>query len=169
MTRLVAGLPVDADQVAPEGVVPPDVVVAHRGAVAPAVGTADQSLVDPRELEGPVAQLLLVRRAGGQIERPAPEQGCAVVGTLALGVEHPVVADHVEHDAIAVVVGVERVEHVAGRHLEPPDVGAVAAERDEPDAGRTVVLPGVGEARAAHRGVEVEERRAGRRRPSSAR
>ena len=49
---LIAGLAVDADQVAAEGVVPLDVVVAHRGAVAPAVGTADQSLVDPRELEG---------------------------------------------------------------------------------------------------------------------
>ena len=135
------------------------VVAAHRRAVAPAVRPADQALVDAGNSNGLVAELLLVDRAGGEVERPAPQQGRGVVGAEALGVEHPVVAHDVEHDAVAVVVGVERVEHVARRHLEPAHVGAVAAERDQPDPGGAVVLPRVREAGAAHGDVEVEDHR----------
>ena len=138
-------LPSMRTRLAAEGVVAVGVVVAHRGAVAPAVRSADQALVDPGELERLVAELLLVDRAGGDVERPAPQQGSAVVGPEALGVEHPVVAHDVEHDPVAVVVGVERVEHVARRHLEPAHVGAGAAERDEADAGGAIVLPRVRE------------------------
>ena len=45
-----------------------------------------------------------------------------LVGAEQFGVEHLRVPRHVEHDGVAVVVGVHRMEDVAGLDVEPTDV-----------------------------------------------
>src|SRR4029453_17024696 len=75
--RLVTGLPVDPDEVAAH--VGASLVVTDRGAVPPPVRAAHQALVHAGELEGLVTELLLVRGAGREVERPTPQQRRAVV------------------------------------------------------------------------------------------
>src|SRR5947199_351336 len=83
------------------------------------VAAADDALVHPRELLTPIVEALLEDLPGGQIDRPAIERGAALVGPVVVGREHLRMANDVEHDAapavaVVVVVGVERVVHVAG-------------------------------------------------------
>ena len=82
--RLVAGLAVDPHELAAEAVVALRLVAPHLGAVAPSVRPADEALVDAGELQGLVAELLLVRGAGAEVERPSPQHRRAVVRTEAL-------------------------------------------------------------------------------------
>ena len=94
-----------------------------------------------------------------EVDRPAVERRRAFVRAEAVAVEHLRVADDVEHDAVAVVVGVQRVEHVAGLDVEPPDVVGRGLPRQDADASGVVRVPPVGEARAGHGSVEVEGHR----------
>ena len=77
--------------------------------VAVAVRRAGEALVDARELVAAVGE----RRSsstlpGGAVERPALERRPTLVGAVEVGGEHLRVAHQVEHDGVAVVVGVER-------------------------------------------------------------
>ena len=65
------------------------------------------------------------------VEVPALERGLPVIWPEQLRAEHGVVADHVEHDPVAVVVGIQRVEHVTGLDVVPDDVG------ESPSRGRS--------------------------------
>jgi hypothetical protein len=67
---------------------------------------------------------------------------------------------HDVHDdaALRVLVRVERVEHVAGCDLVPPDVGVAAAARHHAEARAVVVTPPVRHA-ARERELDVEDER----------
>ncbi len=74
---------------------------------------------------------------GDEVDRPAVEGRGALVGAEPVGVEHLRVAHDVDDDPVAVVVGVERVEDVAGLDVEPADVGGGAAVAGhDPHPGR---------------------------------
>src|SRR5690606_14461895 len=61
-----------------------------------------------------------------------------------------------EHHVGAVVVGVQRVEHVARGDVEPTNLVAAAAEGHPPDPGGVIVAPCVRKAPAGHGGIDVE-------------
>ena len=98
-------------------------------------------------------------RTGGGVDRPAPQCGRAALdGPVRRALEHAGPAHGVEHEAVAVVVGVEGVEDVAGVDVDPGDVAVEVVAGDEPEPGGVVRLPVVGEALPGHRRVEVEHR-----------
>ena len=65
------------------------------------------------------------RRSRSMVQRQSV--GGPSFGPEPVGVEHPRVADDVEHHGVAVVVGVQRVEDVAGLDVEPLDLVGLAA------------------------------------------
>ena len=124
--------------------------------VAVAVLQPDHAVGDAGELARAVVDLLLVHRAGRRVDRPPPE-------LRAREVHHRVAPDvaeagDVEHDRVAVLVGVHRVEHVAGVDVVPAHVGVGAVARHHAEPGRVVVVPVDGHL-AAHRHLEVEHGR----------
>ena len=69
-------------------------------------------------------------------------------------------AHHVDDHGVAVVVGVERVVHVARFDVEPTDLRPVGGRpREQPDTARGVVEPAVGEASAGRGHLHVERHR----------
>ena len=73
-----------------------------------------------------------------------------------MGVEHPLVAHDVEHDVVAVVVGVHGMKDVAGLDVEPGDVLGTAFALEQPDTCPVGRVPPVREAGAGHGRLEVE-------------
>ena len=57
----------------------------------------------------------------------------SVVGGFGVTLEEPV-----EHDLVAVLIGVGEVQHIGGVGLEPPDLRGVAAARNDREPGRHV-------------------------------
>ena len=87
--------------------------------------------------------------------------GLTLVRPEELRPEHGGVAHDVEHDPVAagLVVGVHRVEDVAGLDVVPDDVGGVAVAGQQADPGVVALLPVVREAGAGARGLQVEGHR----------
>ena len=66
------------------------------------------------------------------------------------------IADDVHHDGAVLVEGVQRVEDVARRDVEPTDVAVRPPARHDADAGAVLVAPPVRHP-ARHRQAEVED------------
>ena len=127
---------------------------------AEAVAAAGEPLVVPRELLGVLVVAVLADLAGHGVDGEADQRREPLVGAGELGGEHLLVTHRVDDDLVTVLVGVERVEDVAGVDLEPAHVAAHALARQQPDARGVVVVPGVGQLarRAAAPGHRTDQR-----------
>ena len=117
---------------------------------------ADDAVSHPGEFGGTVVHLLFAHLAGGGVDGEPPQfRRRKVHGRFA---PHVAEAGQVEHDGVAVLVGIHGVEDVAGVDVVPSHliVGAVARHHAQP--GRVVVVPADGHF-AAHRQFHVEHRR----------
>jgi hypothetical protein len=111
-------------------------VIGQLGAVSVTVGAAGHGVVDARVFDGEVVQSLLTDLVGQQVDAPAGQRRLAGgEGLTRFRVEGPVVADHVHHHLVAVVIGVEHMEDVDGVDRDPMDVTGVAAPRHDTDTG----------------------------------
>jgi hypothetical protein len=108
------------------------------------------SAVDHAEFGDAVRQLLLAGLPGGQVEPPPVQPGLqAVEGQIAkcllvlvAGADRSGVAleEPVEHDLLAVLVGVGEVQHECRVGLEPADVGGATAAGNDGEPRRHVTV-----------------------------
>lgn len=82
----------------------------------------------------------------GQVDHGDGVEG-AFVGAVTLRVEYLRVPYDVEHDRVVSVVGVERVEDVAGFEVEPPDIVGSTLAGQNSDACGVGGIPGIGHVR----------------------
>ena len=118
-------------------------------------GQPGQPVVDARELDGPVVQLALGNLAGAEVDRPTPQHA---VGFEATGAPPQLgIANGLQHNRIAVVVGVGDVEYVARIDVEPAHLTERVVPSEHAEPGTVVVVPAVGHiALAGHRDVEIK-------------
>ena len=127
--------------------------------VAVAVALGRQALVGPGELLRTVVEAITQHLAGGRVDGPAVEGLRGVGRSVEVDREHRVVAHDIDDDIGAVVVGVERMEHVARVDLDPLGVGRRAVARHHADARGVVGIPPVRQSAPGRGQVHVEQHR----------
>jgi DNA-binding CsgD family transcriptional regulator len=153
--RVGEGLVGDVAGQRDEGVVD----LADDGAVAVAVRPGNDPLVDPRELLEPVVEPVAGDPGGGRVQGP-PVQRDRAVPAQGRHVEGPGVGDDIHDDlAVAVVVGVQGVEHPARLDLEPADLRRAAVPGQQADPGLVVGVPRVGQSQPRGRPGQAEGHR----------
>ena len=128
------------------------------------VGVAVPSGADPgivvRELVVAVGEHRLGHGCRCRIDHPPGEPRRTVPDrSVLVAVKHPVVTAEVDHDGAVVVVGVDRMEHIALGGLAPHDVVGGPVTWEEPDPCWMVGIPGKRERGSAHGGLDVEAHR----------
>jgi hypothetical protein len=98
----------------------------HRNGVSVPMAFGDQALIDARELLRVIVKAGFADLSVGEIDRPTVQGGRPLVGTRAVAIEHLPVSHHVEHDRVALVIGVHRMKHVARFDVEPAKIRAGA-------------------------------------------
>ena len=98
-------------------------VVAHQAGIAHRHrvprGKSGQAIVDAREFHCAVIELTFGNGAGLEVDRPAVQH--RPVGEAAVVAPQLGVADHLQHNGLAIVIGIGNMEHIAGIDIKPPD------------------------------------------------
>ena len=127
----------------------------HRHHVAVTMLEADKGIGDTREFSTTIIDLLFGDGTRFHIEREAPQHGCREIHRRVT--PHVRKTRHIEHNLVAFLVTVHRVEHVTRVDVEPLHVRIAALARHHAKARRVVVIPADRHV-AAHRELEVEHR-----------
>ena len=125
----------------------------RHGGIAVAVLPPGMAAVDHAEFEDLVAQALLLRLAGDEVEAPAvqlgPEAHLVEIGHHVLEAGRRVLPRlrrrvlleiAVQHHLVPVVIGVEPVQHIGRAGLEPADRPVALAAGNQGEAGRQALV-----------------------------
>src|SRR5277367_403368 len=116
-----------------------------RRRIAVAMPFADQALVDARELLRVIVEAGFTYLVVGEIDRPTVQGGRPLIGAGVVAREHLGVSHDVEHDRVALVIGVHRMKYVAGFDIEPAHIRIPALAWHHADASWVLRVPRVGE------------------------
>jgi len=125
-------------------------------AVTVAMPPAGHPVVHPGELLMAIVDPGLYHLACGRIDRPPVERHRSAPGEDG-HVVGPLVADEVHHHAVAVVIGIERVEDPAGVDFDPLNpAGAAVVAAEQADTGLVCRVPGVRHLPSGRHQVQAE-------------
>src|SRR6476620_2123573 len=115
------------------------------GRIAVPMPLADEAFVHAGKLLPTIVEARFAHRVVCEIDGPAVQCGRALARPQVVAVEHLRVPYDVEHDGVAVVVGVHGVKYEARFHVKPANVGIAAIAWHHTNAGRMLRIPRVRE------------------------